>query len=155
MTIEALTHETAQEYRHEIARFYYDNMLTCSCLGHYTYDQAYEKIGDLIAHLETHTCICYGAFENDEIIAYIWAYPHPFREETRMYVNELHVREHFRGRGIGTALLNRVEAWAKEAGFPALYLHAEAGNPDAVRFYESTGFIPERIQFRKDIVARL
>ena len=63
---EELNAETVQQYRNEIAQFYYGNMLTCSCLVHYTFDQAYEKIGDLIAHLTTNTCIAYGAFEEKE-----------------------------------------------------------------------------------------
>lgn len=152
MRIEELNAETVQQYRHEIAQFYYENMQTCSCLEHFTFDRAYEKLGDLIDHLSTDTCIAYGTFEDYEIIGYIWAYPHPFREETRMYVNEISVREDFRSRGIGKALLRQVEDRARESGYPALYLHAEAGSLDAVRFYESLGYAPERIQFRKEII---
>ena len=126
-------------------------MQTCSCLDHYTLDQAYEKIGDLIAHLTDKSCIAYGAFEADELIGYIWAYRHPFREETRMYINELSVRSDYRGRGIGTALMNMVEEWAKIMDLPALYIHAEATSPDALRLYESLGYAKERIQLRKEI----
>ena len=147
-----LNSETVKQYRQEIAQFYYGNMQTCSCLDHYTLDQAYEKIGDLIAHLSTDTCVAYGAFESDEIIGYIWAYPHPFREEFRMYIKELSVKEGYRGRGIGRTMIMLVEKRAKESGFHALYLHAEAGSPDAVRFYESNGYNKERIQFRKEIL---
>jgi ribosomal protein S18 acetylase RimI-like enzyme len=35
---------------------------------------------------------------------------------------------------------------------PALYLHAEATNPDAIRLYESIGYKTERIQLRKEIM---
>ena len=66
---EELNAETVQQYRNEIAQFYYGNMLTCSCLVHYTFDQAYEKIGDLIAHLCTNTCIAYGAVEEKRLLA--------------------------------------------------------------------------------------
>lgn len=148
---EELKAETVQEYRQEIAQFYYENMQTCSCLEHYTPEQAYEKIGDLIDHLMTHTCIAFGAFEESEIIGYIWAYPHQFREELRMYISECTVKEGHRSKGIGKALISLVEKKAKESGIPALYLHAEAGSPDAVRFYESNGYRKERIQLRKKI----
>lgn len=152
MRIEELNAETVQQYRHEIAQLYFENMQTCSCLEHFTFDRAYEKIGDLIDHLNTNTCIAYGAFEDDIIIGYIWAYPHPFREETRMYVNEISVRDDCRRRGIGRALLRQIEERAKELGFSALYLHAEAGSLDAIRFYESLGYAQERIQFRKEMI---
>ena len=128
-------------------------MQTWSSLAHCSFDRADEKIGELITHLQTHTCISYGAFENDKIIGYIWAYPHPFRDETRMYISELSVKKDHRRQGVGTALMNLVETRAREEGFPALYLHAEAGSAEATRFYEAAGYMPERIQFRKEIAA--
>ena len=152
MRIDELNADIVQQYRNEIAWFYYGNMQTCSCLEHYTFEQAYEKIGDLISHLTANTCIAYGAFEEGEIIGYIWAYPHQFREEYRMYINECTVKEEYRGRGIGEKLIRTVEERAAESGFHALYLHAEAGSLDAIRFYESIGYCKERIQFRKEIV---
>ena len=152
VTIEELTAETARQYRHEIAQFYYGNMQTWSSLEHCSFDQAYEKIGDLIAHLTTGTCVAYGAFEENKIVGYIWAYPHPFRDECRMYISECTVKEEYRSRGIGKSLIALIEKRAKEYGFPAVYFHAEADNLDAVRLYENIGYGKERIQFRKEIL---
>lgn len=149
--LEELDSKTVQQYRNEIAEFYYENMKTWSCFEHDSFDQAYEKIGDLIAHLNTNTCIAYGAFQERKIIGYIWAYPHIFRDERRMYISECSVKEGYRNRGIGKSMMMLIEKRAKESGFPALYLHAEAGSPDAVQFYESIGYRKERIQFRKEI----
>ena len=42
MSIEALTAETVEKYRKEIAQFYYDNVSSCSCMGHYSFKEAYE-----------------------------------------------------------------------------------------------------------------
>lgn len=150
MIIEALNAESVRQYRREIAQLYYENMHECSCLDHYTYETAYDKIGDFISHLEKDAAIGYGLFEDTDLCGYIWAYPHRFREENRMYVNEIRVREDCRGKGYGKALLTFVEAKAKEQGIGAVYLHAEASNPDTIRFYESVGYHPERIQFRKE-----
>ena len=152
LRFEELNAETVRQYRNEIAQFYYGNMQTWSGLEHCSFDKAYEKIGDLIAHLNTNTCIAYGAFEESEIIGYIWAYPHTFREERRIYISECSVKDEYQSRGIGKTMMMLVEKRAKEEGFPALYLHAEAGSPDAVRFYESNGYSKERIQFRKEII---
>ena len=93
----------------------------------------------------------YGAFYNEIIVGFIWAYPHQFREENRMYVSEIRVKEEYRSRGIGKSLLKTVESIAKEKGFPAIYLHAEANNQDARRFYVNCQYKEERIQFRKEI----
>ncbi len=146
-----LDSETAEAYRKEIARFYYDNVRSNAFLGHYTYEEAYEKIGSLIDHLANGTAIAYGAFEKEELCGFIWAYRHQFREEERMYVSEIRVKAEYRNRGIGTELLRLVEGKAKEMGIRAMYLHAEAWNIDARRLYEANGYKEERIQLRKTI----
>ena len=144
-----LDSETAEAYRKEIARFYYDNVRSNAFLGHYTYEEAYEKIGSLVSHLADGTATAYGAFEKDELCGFIWAYRHPFREEERMYVSEIRVKEEFRNQGIGTELLRLVEDKAKETGIKAMYLHAEANNTNGLRLYKRLGFKEERIQLRK------
>lgn len=151
MRFEELNEDIVRQYRYEIAQFYYGNMETCSCLEYFTFDQAYKKIGEMIAHLTKNTCIAYGAFEENEIIGYIWAYPHRFREERRMYINECSVKEGYQRKGIGKTMIALIEKRAKESGFTALYLHAEAGSRNAIHFYETIGYRKERIQFRKEI----
>lgn len=151
MKIEPITVEIAEKYRKQIAQLYFENVHSNAFHNHYTYDEAYEKIGSLIDHLRDDTAIVYGVFENEELIAFIWAYVHQFREEDRMYVSEIRVKEGYRKRGIGKNLLVLVENEARELGIGAVYLHAEADNPDAVRFYKTTGYCEERIQMRKEL----
>ncbi len=153
VTFEELGAESARRHRGELAALYHANMRTWSCVEACPYEQAYAKIGDLMAHLEAGTCVAFAAFEGSEVVGFVWAYPHEFRDERRMYVSELGVSEGHRGRGIGRALMALVEERAKEMGLPALYLHAEAGSPVAVRFYEGLGYGTERIQLRKAIAA--
>ena len=50
------------------------------------------------------------------------------------------VRRDWRGRGIGTRLLDALEAWALAHGFRRLELSVFANNVDAVRLYERRGF---------------
>lgn len=152
MRIEVLTPDLARKYRHEIAQFYYDNLHECVCMEHFTYEDAFEKIGDFIGHLENHEAVSYGVFKKDELCGYVWAYPHKFREENRMYVNEIRIRDDCRGGGYGKELLKRVEETAKEMGISALYLHAEADNLEAIKKYRSFGYAEERIQFRKALL---
>lgn len=151
MRILPLTAQIAQEHGLEIARLYYDNMRACSFLEHRTFDDARKKIEDFIYHLEHGTCVGYGAFHEDGICGFVWAYPHQFREERRMYVSELRVAKPFRKRGIGTQLLELVERDARRMGIGALYLHAETDNPNAISLYESIGYEAERIQLRKEL----
>ena len=46
----------------------------------------------------------------------------------------------WQGRGLGTALLNAAEAWARERGAARMQLHVTAANTGAVRFYERLGY---------------
>lgn len=151
MKIEPITAEMAERYREQLAQFYYENVRSNAFHSHYTYDEAYEKIGSLIDHLRDDTAIVYGAFEDGKLIAFIWAYGHQFREENRIYVSEIRVKEEYRKLGIGSQMLKLVEDRAKELGLSAIYLHAEANNPEAIGFYQATGYCEERIQLRKTI----
>lgn len=151
MKIEELNPEKIQRYKQEIAQFYYDNAKSCSCSEHFTFEEALKKIDDFKDHLKKDECLGYGIFNGNEICGFIWAYPHQFREEKRMYINEIHIKKEYRNNGFGKALLKLVEKKAKEKGIGALYLHAEANNAGVIKLYEALGYIEERIQLKKAI----
>lgn len=151
MRIVALTQQEAERFRDQIVLLYYRNMRACAHMESFTYEDACRKMDDLVFHLGNGTCVAYVALDGDEVCGFVWAYPHRWRDEERMYVSEIRVREGWRRRGIGTELLRLVEERAREMGLGALYLHAEADNPDAVRLYESLGYELERVQLRKGI----
>lgn len=151
MRIVELTQQEAERLKHQIALLYCRNMRACAHMGSFTYGDACRKMDDLLFHLGNGACVAYVALDGDEVCGFVWAYPHRWRDEDRMYVSEIRVREGWRRRGIGTELLRLVEERAQEMGLGALYLHAEADNPDAVRLYESLGYELERVQLRKGI----
>ena len=151
MKNELITVEIAEKNREQIAQLYFDNVRSNAYHSHYTYEEAYEKIGGLIDYLRDGTAIVYCAFEYDDLIAFIWAYVHQFREENRMYVSEIRVKEEYRKRGIGNQMLRLVEDKARELDIGAIYLHAEANNPEAIGFYKAAGYCEERSQLRKSL----
>lgn len=151
MRIEDLTAELVRQHKNEITQLYFDNVRSNQFHDHYTWEEAEAKIDGLIVHLENGTAIVYSAFDEEEIIGFIWAYVHQFREETRMYVSEIRVKEEYRKRGIGSRLLELVEEKARELNLPAIYLHAEANNLNSMMFYADNGYVKERIQYRKEI----
>jgi ribosomal protein S18 acetylase RimI-like enzyme len=53
-----------------------------------------------------------------------------------------------RRRGIGAALLDRAEAWARDAGVTKLELHVFPHNTPAIALYERLGY--EREGYRRD-----
>lgn len=52
------------------------------------------------------------------------------------------VIEEWRGHGLGTALLEVIEDWARETGLDALELDVATGNDGARRLYERMGYRP-------------
>ena len=55
-------------------------------------------------------------------------------------VEDVVVREGFRGNGIGNALMEAVDGWAKKHDLKRLQLLADRGNTPALEFYESKGW---------------
>jgi len=57
-------------------------------------------------------------------------------------VKRVIVAEAARGRGVGRALMGRLEELAREAGVPRLILQTGNRQPDAVALYEKIGYTP-------------
>lgn len=55
------------------------------------------------------------------------------------------VAEAWRGRGVGTALMHELEAWARRAGVRKLQLHVRAGNQGAIALYRRLGYAVEGV----------
>ena len=134
-----------------LTEYYFSNSRVCSCLEHFTVEEAEAKIRSMIAHMADGSAIVYGIFDGQKAYGYLWAYEVQFREERRVYVSEVHVDECLRGQGFGTLLLEAAEAEARDRGIPALYIHTEADNTGAIRLYERFGFRMERVQLRKSL----
>ncbi len=55
-------------------------------------------------------------------------------------VEDVVVDREYRGNGIGSALLNHLQAWARESGLSRLQLAADCGNGAALEFYRGRGW---------------
>ena len=61
-------------------------------------------------------------------------------EEDRFYVTSLYVRPRFQGLGLGTRLLDRAGAAARERGARRIWLGVMTGNTKTVAWYRRIGF---------------
>ena len=92
------------------------------------------------------------AFDGDELVGYALTHVLPVEEtfipdtwRTGQRIGELEslsVLPSHRGRGIGSALLDAVDAAFDAAGIRDVIVGALAGNVDALRLYERRGFRP-------------
>jgi ribosomal protein S18 acetylase RimI-like enzyme len=59
------------------------------------------------------------------------------------YIETIEVLPDFRGHGIGSELLRRIEGSATAAGAHTIWLHVDARNAGAIRLYESLQYLCE------------
>jgi ribosomal protein S18 acetylase RimI-like enzyme len=69
--------------------------------------------------------------------------------DTVVLVETLSVAAHLRGRGIGTALIERVQDEARRRHGAETWLSVLSTNDDAVRFYEQQGYVRFSIELRR------
>jgi ribosomal protein S18 acetylase RimI-like enzyme len=84
-----------------------------------------------------------GAYEDDHLIAVALAEAATW--SNRLWLHEFHVAEAYRGKGIGTRLMNALIALGQQAGFRALFCETQTTNVPAIRFYRKMGFTLEGI----------
>ena len=69
--------------------------------------------------------------------------------EPRCHISELAVAVDAEGRGVGRALLDAVEQWARAQGLGAISLEVFWGNTHARAVYEHLGYQPNVLHLRK------
>ncbi len=73
------------------------------------------------------------------------------RDVARGFVRNVYVRPAYRGRGIGSALLNAAERRMAEAGLDVVALEVMADNEAARRLYRRRGYEPHRLELEKGL----
>ena len=105
-------------------------------------------------HAEKH-----GTFliAEDNGVAVGWAFAHDETAELFVieaerlhgFLAELYVAPQARGKGLGRALIEGCEAWARSRGHKLLTVGVLAKNPSASRAYEGAGYAPYWITLRR------
>ena len=84
------------------------------------------------------------AVHSREIIGFVTMEPGRRRKISHTVELGMSVREDWRGHGVGHALVERAEAWARaNGGFEKIVLNVFSGNLAARRLYEKAGFVNE------------
>lgn len=152
MKIKRLSVRDCESYQEELIGYILESMALCAYEASFTQEDAVYKYNELKKYLEENEAISYGAVEGEHLSGFVWAYEYPFRDDSnRLYVSILHVGKEKRGFGIGRQLLSHLESEARQRGYNAIYLHAEAHNKGALSFYEREQYRAERVQLVKKI----
>lgn len=109
-----------------------------------TVEQTLQNI-DAVVKSPDHTA--FVALYKNEIIGWVGA-AHVIMLEVMPHceINGLVIDEHYRGKGVGKLLIERVKKWAIEKGDHKLSLHCNIKREAAHRFYEHIGFMKVKQQ---------
>lgn len=72
-----------------------------------------------------------------------------FTGEPQAYIGELATGEAAEGRGVGKALAEACEGWAREQGYRIISLATGAANERAIGFYRHLGYVAEDVKLIK------
>ena len=109
------------------------------------------KLLELIEYLKEEKAFVYGAYNKQELVGFIWGYPHIFFDEKRIFINCLVVEKEYEKKGIGKKLINKINEYASKNKYDSIDLTVAPFNKNAVGFYEHIGFKSERVQMYKSI----
>lgn len=91
--------------------------------------------------------------ENNDIVGYVTIfYAYYTWVGKSLYMDDLYVREKYRGNGIGSALINKVISLAKEENCNRLRWQVSDWNDSAIRFYEALGAKIDNVEKNCDII---
>ncbi len=104
---------------------------------------------------DSHTRV-FVAEEDGRIVGYVLGVvvdllPEMFEHESGGFLADIFVEEAYRGRGIGSALVQALVGWFRENGLKHYEWHVAATNADALRFWEKVGGRHLQIRMRADI----
>ena len=132
------------EYHHDIGN-----------IGGFIYKS--DRYDDLRKHLEKEIqhnkfCVMVAKLDGQSIgfaKANILSYPTFFEDNVFCMIGQIFVQEEFRGKGIGSRLINTIEEWAKEKDINQVRLGLNYKNKRSFSFYEKLDYKPTSITLKK------
>lgn len=99
----------------------------------------------LKARLENEDSIVYIAFIDDVAVGFTQLYPlfSSVSMEPMYILNDLYIDSNYRGKNIGTSLIDRAKKLCKEKQYKGLIIQTETTNP-AQHLYERLGFVKDQ-----------
>ncbi|MBS4030271.1 MAG: GNAT family N-acetyltransferase [Clostridiales bacterium] len=106
---------------------------------------------DMVRFKQNNSAILIGAFEEETIIGFLWAYKRDVLGEKRMHVGHIVVNSAVRSCGIGLKLLKKLEYLSRQECIKKLELMTTVKNESTIKFYTSYGFSIVRVQLEKEL----
>lgn len=117
------------------------------------FDTINKIYNNILQYLEDKSAIIYGAFDNKNLVAFIWAYKRIVDNKTRYHINYFIVEDEWRKRGIGSNLIKKINELAKKNGVEIIELMVCNENKSAINFYSAFEFeVEKQVMIKKTMV---
>lgn len=108
-----------------------------------------ERINKLLRNLNNRTGRLFVAYFNNKVIGFLWFFIIDINCLRKVHINSIAVDSSFRTKGVGTALLNKVEQEAMALDASYLELYVDNNNETAISLYENVGYEKKKIVMGK------
>ncbi|WP_436956788.1 GNAT family N-acetyltransferase [Staphylococcus sp. AS1337] len=88
---------------------------------------------------------------NNEDIGYLWLHIFDVKEENKCFIYDIHIKNTFRGQGLGTKTMKRIEEYCKDKDVETIGLHVFGHNKRAVSLYNKMGFETTNYRMEKKL----
>lgn len=143
--ISLLCEELLREHREDLIQCMEDSLKVNDSDGNLRGDDVYQK---MMGYYQMGKASIIGAFEDKRLIGYAQFFK---KENGRVHLNELAVREDCQGKGVGTLLLREIVNFAKEWKITMVELFCNEGNAVAQKFYQKHKFFTEKRMMIKNV----
>jgi len=151
MKIEKLQINDCLKFADEIGKLLLETLSINLPKQRYSIKQAEQMVNDLAQYLLDGTAVVFAAFNEEDLIGFLWAYSRVVGSEKRMHLNHLAVKESSRGKGIGSMLMCELEEYTRANNYAGIDLLSSISNQRAISFYEKRGYLVERVQLYKEV----
>jgi len=110
--------------------------------------KAYE---DMICYSSDNSAIIIGAFQQELLIGFLWAYRREMLGEKRIHIGHIVVQSTSRFSGIGTKMLKYLENLSVNEGITKVELMTTISNEKTMKFYKANGYSTVRVQLEKEL----
>lgn len=107
-----------------------------------------EKIG---GYIEDGSAIVSGAFDNDKLIGFSWAYELSIFGERRVHIDMIGVNQEYRKQGVARNMVDIQIEETKKRNINILEAMTTKANLNSYNWFYSMGFKDERIKVRRDL----
>lgn len=117
----------------------------------YPPNQAEIYVGKISGYIEDGSAIVSGAFDNENLIGFSWAYELSIFGERRVHIDMIGVNQEYRKQGVARNLIDIQIEEIKKRNINILEAMTTKANSNSYNWFRSMGFKDERIKVRKDL----